>query len=279
MEASIEGGDDEGCGLEITDNQEVEHWIEIKYESGEISYHEQEGYPDNSEKRTSHGNEMVRQARDHAKWYVAQETEHDTVPWYLDTERLQSVRSAIDDCVDDELRTYFYEFYRQLAGEYDADIVQPHPDPVPARAAMNDYREYKLDIYLTDNGEIEASSGVHVMYYGGVNDEQYIWAEDPYPDRQPDGRLEHVVLDIDWEQFDTFLDYHLRCQIRDSYLSRGEDPPEEYRVLGPGTDHMMTRCMTRDCLPAYHEYDADVDGYRANDTFNAGMFGPLLDLF
>lgn len=111
------------------------------------------------------------------------------------------------------------------------------------------------------------------------NDDRLIKTEDPYPDRKPDGRLEHVPLDIPWDQFATFIDYHLRCQLRDCYLARGEEPPTQYRVLGPGTDHMMVRCMTRDCLPPYHEYDADIDGYRAEDTFNAGLFAPLVELF
>jgi len=276
MQAEIKKETDDGFGLLVIDNNDVEHKIGVCH-TGEIDGHLQDGYPDESERRTSHGNEMVRQARDYSKWYVAQETDHETVPWYLHTDRLKAVREAIGNCSDDELRTHFDALYRQLAGEYDDEIAQPHSDPVPTGAAMNAYREYKFDIYLTEDGDIDATSGVHVMYYADVNDERYIWDDDPYPDRKPDGRLEHVALDIDWEQFETFLDYHLRCQIRDTYLSRGEDPPEEYRVLGPGTDHMMTRCMTRDCLPPYHEYDAGVDGYRADDTFNAGIFGQLLD--
>jgi len=87
------------------------------------------------------------------------------------------------------------------------------------------------------------------------------------------------VLDIEWGQFDDFLDYHLQCQIRDSCLSRGEDPLEEYRVVGPGTDYMMRRSMNNDSVAPYHEYGADIDRYRAEDTFNAGIFGPLLDLW
>jgi hypothetical protein len=245
---------------------------------GNIKYHEQDGYSDNPDNRTSKGNEMVDQARDYAKWYVDQETEHDTCPWYLDCDRIETVKTAVDGLSDEDLRRFFEAYYQQLAGEYDDDISQPQPDPVAAGEAMNRYREYKLDIYLTDDGAIDATSGVHTMYYAGINDDRLIKADDPYPDRKPDGRLEHVPLDIPWDQFETFLTYHLRCQLRDCHLARGEEPPSQYRVLGPGTDHMMVRCMTRDCLPAYHEYDADIDGYRAEDTFNAGLFAPLVEL-
>ena len=222
---------------------------------------------------------MVDQARDYAKWYVAQETDHDTCPWYLDCEGIKAVRTAIAGLSEDELRDHFGEYYRQLAGKYDESITRPHPDPVPAGEAMNRYREYKLDIHLTDDGRVDATSGVHTMYYAGVGDERFVETTDPYPDRRPDGRLEHVPLELQWEQFEGFVDYHLRCQLRDCYLARGAEPPADYRVLGPGTDHMMVRCMHRDCLPPYHEYDADIAGYRADDTFNAGLFAPLVDLF
>ncbi|WP_144240207.1 hypothetical protein [Natrinema altunense] len=280
MKGEIIGENEDGIGVDINDNTGVIHKITIEKGSWEIVYHEQDGYPDNAEKRSSNGNEMVRQARDYAKWYVAQETDHDTVPWYLDTASLKAIRNAVGSCSDDAFEQHFGEYYRQLAGAYNDDITQPHPDPVPAGAAMNEYREHKLDIYLTeDRGEIDVTSGVHVMYYAGVNDERLVRSDDPYPAREPDGRLEHVVIDIDRDQFETFLDYHLRCQIRDSYLARGEEPPEQYRVLGPGTDYMMGRCMTRDCVPEYHNYNATIEGYRAEDTFNAGVFGQLLSLF
>jgi hypothetical protein len=278
MEAKIIGENTNGIGVDVTDNKETVHEISVEKENFEIVYHNQDDYPDDPNDRTGHDNEMVRQARDYAKWYVHQETEHDTCPWYLNCDRIEDVKTAIAGLSDEELREYFEGYYRQLAGKYDDEISRPHPDPVPAGKARNKYREYKLDIYLTDDGDIDATSGVHTMYYAGINDDRLIKTEDPYPDRTPDGRLEHVPLDIQWDQFDTFLEYHLGCQLRDCYLARGQDPPNEYRVLGPGTDHMMVRCMTRDLLPAYHEYDANIDGYRAEDTFNAGVFAPLMYL-
>ncbi|WP_408956884.1 hypothetical protein [Natrinema sp. 74] len=223
---------------------------------------------------------MVDQARDYAKWYVAQNTEHDTAPWYLRSDRIEQVKETVASLSEEDLKRYFHHYYRQLAGAYDATIAQPNPDPVPAGAAMNEYREHKLDVYLSEDGnEIDATSGVHVMYYADINDDRLVWSDNPYPDRKPDTRLEHVVIDLDRDQFQDFLVYHLRCQIRDSYLARGEEPPNEYRVLGPGTDHMMVRCMNREYVPDYHNYNANIEGYRAEDTFNAGIFAPLLNLF
>ena len=279
MDGVITGETDTILGVSVVDDEETEHVVDIRKEDGKIMGHSQDGYPDDPDKRTGEGNEMVDQARDYAKWYVDQETDHDTSPWYLNCDRIEAVRTAIADLSEEALRDHFDEYYRQLAGKYDDEITRPHPDPVPAGEAMNRYREYKLDIYLTDDGGVDATSGVHTMYYAEVGDDQLIESDDPYPDRTPDGRLEHVPLELQWEQFDRFVDYHLQCQLRDCYLARGEEPPVDYRVLGPGTDYMMVRCMNRDCLPPYHEYDADLGGYRAEDTFNAGLFAPLVELF
>lgn len=275
MDAIITGRS-ERIGLSIIDNNDAEHLIEMD-SRGNIKYHEQDGYPDDPDRRTGEGNEMVDRARDYAKWYVAQETEHATAPWYLRSDRIERVKNVVVDLSEDDLERHFHHYYRQLAGAYDATIAQPNPDPVPAGAAMNEYREHKLDVYLTGDGsDIDATSGVHVMYYADVNDDRIVRSDDPFPDRNPDTRLEHVVIDVERDQFRAFLRYHLRCQIRDSYLARGEDPPDEYRVLGPGTDHMMVRCMNRECVPNYHEYGASIDGYRAEDTFNAGILGGLV---
>jgi len=278
MKALLGDEDTGGIGIRVIDNNGASHGISVDFD-GEITYHEQDGYPDDPDKRTSDGNEMVDQARDYAKWYVAQNTEYDTAPWYLRSDRIEQVKDAVANLPEDDLNRHFDHYYRQLAGAYDATIAQPRPDPVPAGAAMNEYREHKLDVYLTDDGsDIDATSDVHVMYYAAVNDDRLVRGDDAYPDRTPDTRLEHVVIDIDRDQFREFLVYHLRCQIRDSYLARGETPPDEYRVLGPGTDHMMVRCMNRDAVPSYHDYNATISGYRAEDTFNAGLFAPLLNL-
>lgn len=277
MKAILGNQDDGGVGVRVIDNNGTSHGISVDFD-GKITYHEQDGYPDGAYDRTDEQDEMIDQARDYARWYVAQETEYETAPWYLNSEGLKAVRAAIDALSEDELRRHFHHYYRQLAGEYDNEITQPRSDPVAAGEAYNEYREYKLDIYLTEDGDIDATSGVHVMYYAEYNEDRLSKGEDPYPERDPDGRLEHVVLDIDWDEFDTFLDYHLRCQIRDSYLARGEEPPEEFRVLGPGTDHMMIRQMHLDAVAPYHDYDATIEGYRAEDSFNAGVFAPLVDL-
>jgi len=78
----------------------------------------------------------------------------------------------------------------------------------------------------------------------------------------------------------------LRSEQATADISRAGETgvPESVREMisstGQSLDASIQRAiMHRDCLLAYHECDTDVDGYRAEDTFNAGLFAPLLELF
>ena len=94
MNGEIIEKENEWIGVEITDNNGYRHKIAVRFD-GEIEGHGQDGYPDDSNERTDKGNEMVRQARDYAKWYVAQETGHDICPWYLDCDSIETVKAAV----------------------------------------------------------------------------------------------------------------------------------------------------------------------------------------
>ncbi|WP_226480663.1 hypothetical protein [Natrinema amylolyticum] len=131
MNGTVIGENEVGIGVDINDNNGVIHEISIEKGSWEIVYHEQEGYPDDPDDRTGEGNEMVDQARDYAKWYVAQNTEYDTVPWYLRSDQIEQVENVVADLSEDDLKHHFHHYYQQLAGAYDATIAQPNPIPCP----------------------------------------------------------------------------------------------------------------------------------------------------
>lgn len=145
MQASIEGEDDDGCGLEVLDNNGVEHWIEIKYESGEISYHEQDGYPDDAEKRTSEGNEHVNQVRRYARYYVFAEQRYDTIDHAENPAYIDAVRRAIADLPEADFERYFGALYRQLRSHQD-DTDRPRE--LPADVRNPDAVVYEPEIYL-----------------------------------------------------------------------------------------------------------------------------------
>jgi len=47
---------------------------------------------------------------------------------------------------------------------------------------------------------------------------------------------------------------------------------------GYSLDNVRIQPVRRPPRPC-HKYDANLDGYRAEDTFNEGLFAPLVELF
>ncbi|MEZ3116646.1 hypothetical protein RYH80_12075 [Halobaculum sp. MBLA0147] len=98
-------------------------------------------------------------------------------------------------------------------------------------------------------------SGVHVAYpqAGELTTDR---GSDPL-DREPDATLELAPVDpgpID--EFQSFLDHHLKCQIRDAYVTLGLAPPEPFQVLGLGSFHAARLYHNFDVYPEFHSPDA-----------------------
>lgn len=165
MNASIEGRDSEGCGLEVVDNNGVEHWIELKYGPGNISYHEQEGYPDEPDARTWEENEHVAQARWYARYYVYRQTEYDTLPGYRNPDRATATLMTLWQMPAEDVAQLFETFSQQSRSYYE-DVTRPvalGPDVDP------DQVNYRQNIYLdADITEIRGSVNTFVETLAGT---------------------------------------------------------------------------------------------------------------
>ncbi|PYZ02522.1 hypothetical protein C8039_18400, partial [Halogeometricum sp. wsp3] len=64
--------------VESSTTMKASHGIHVGFD-GEVTYHEQDGYPDDPDKRTSEENEHVNQARRYAKYYVFAQRGYDPV--------------------------------------------------------------------------------------------------------------------------------------------------------------------------------------------------------
>ncbi|WP_245708474.1 hypothetical protein [Halohasta litchfieldiae] len=84
----------------------MSHGIHVAFD-GEITYHEQGGYPDKAANRTAEGNEHVEQARRFAQYYVYVDRRYDTVPSTDHPERINAVRLAIRELNDTEFEALF----------------------------------------------------------------------------------------------------------------------------------------------------------------------------
>ncbi|WP_049923831.1 hypothetical protein [Halopiger djelfimassiliensis] len=265
MDAIITG-ESERVGLSVIDNNNVEHLIEMD-RRGEIMGHEQDGYPDKAEKRTHSEGEHVGQARRYAKYYVDQETEYDTLPWDLDANQFEAVRQALQDLSVEEIKRYFGDLLSQSLSHYaddpDVDIGDTtRPEALPAeQIGGEDAVIYKQEIYLDGDDQIEATSGIGIMYYVARGERKTVWRGDA-PDREPDARVELFPAPlVDPAPFRDYLVYNLRCQIRDCYLMMGLEPPEEYRVLGHGQYRFTGKYNRFDVYPPYYDFSADIPGY------------------
>lgn len=266
MKAIIGDEDEAGVGLQIIDNDKVSHGVHVGYD-GDVTHHDQDSYPDDPDERTTSGNENVMQARRYAKYYVATETEHDTLPWNLNPDRFETVRKALGRLSDNEITELFGDLLHQILSHYTDDpdvdtgeISRPVSLPTE-KAGSDDAVMYRQEIYLDEDGEIETTSGIIVCYYVAKGDRRTV-RHGTAPDRDPDAMIEiSPVPIVSAGPFRDYLQYNLRCQIRDCYLGMGLEPPEEYKVLGPGLYEFTVRYHHYGMYPEYFDKNAEIPGY------------------
>ena len=116
--------------------------------------------------------------------------------------------------------------------------------------------EQSTDASVTDL-TVSAVSGIHIGYPNSRGQHEVAAADDPF-DRQADTRLELLpYAPASLTEFRGFLDYHLRCQIRDCFIKMGVIPPEPYRCLGFGKFHEARRYDRFSMYPELHTRDGD----------------------
>lgn len=149
MKAAITGETDGLIGVNIRDNNDAEHVMDVRKEDGEIPAHKQDGYPDDPAERTDAENEAVGQSRRYARYYVLRERSYPTVePWA--TPEGPAVAAAVIASLDTEsFRHHFGDYYRQFQGTVESDVdpvVQP-----PDADGLVAYRQHvHLDVDLAE---------------------------------------------------------------------------------------------------------------------------------
>ena len=100
---------------------------------------------------------------------------------------------------------------------------------------------------------VDHASDLYIQYPDGPD----IVAADDHldePDRAPDTVIELLPIEPgSLEQFKTFLDHYLKCQIRDSFVEMGVHPPETFRVLGMGRFMSTWRYDNIEFYPPFHD--------------------------
>ena len=266
MEAKIVDQDDRGLGVRVLDNNNVEHTVAIGFD-GKKQGHSQDGYPDDPDERTNEESEHVSQAQNYARYYVAQETEYDTLAWDLNPDRFETVRQRLAELSTANIDQLFGDLHAQGLSHYGddpevdiGDISRPHE--LPADMIGGDGAVfYTKEIYLDEDDTIETTSGIFINYYVARGQRETVRYGET-PDRDPDAKVEVFPAPfVDIGPFRDYLVYNLRCQIRDCYHGCGIEPPEEYKVLGHGQYLFTGKYQHFDVYPRYYEFDATIPGY------------------
>lgn len=146
MDAKIEGEDESYIKIYITDNSGVMHDLTVEKDTGEIAYHGQDGYPDNSSNRTTAGDEHVNQARRYARFHVYRNRGYETVEPLRNPDRIAAVALAVGSLTTEQLRDHFGEYYQQLLSYQTGDdpLVEVPVDPEDGLVRP------EVDVYLPD---------------------------------------------------------------------------------------------------------------------------------
>ncbi|MFA9502000.1 hypothetical protein ACERIM_04375 [Natrinema sp. H-ect1] len=326
MNAEIKKETDDGFGILVVDNENVEHKVGVCYD-GEIDGHLQDAYPDDPEKRSSHEDEMISQVQKYAQWHVYREREYDTLPPRRNPDRIAATLAAIREMDDAEFERHFGTLVQQLNSYGDDTVDRPIEleDAVPHEEGV----VYKQDVYLdatiedvrghheefaddvesfatavvgrlqeagvfgtlsdrfgeflesdgsddVDSQSTDTTPSEHLRQFGftHVSEPYYMYhrknkpartvgGEDAYQ-RAPDTVIEVIptpTLAESVDFFRAFLVHHLLCQIRDTYIGIGVEPPTPYRMLGAGIHHYTIKYKHFEMYPEYFDTEADIDGY------------------
>lgn len=128
-------------------------------------------------------------------------------------------------------------------------------------ADPDDTEGEEVDVTVPEYG-IDVTSNLYYKHYPRNADPRTV-RDGPDPDRSPDARIELLPTPVpSYELFHRILVRHLTCQLRDVYLGAGVDPPDPFRVVGPGFHDYLSKYHRYELYHEYHNPLADVPGYR-----------------
>lgn len=124
-----------------------------------------------------------------------------------------------------------------------ADALSAEPFATGSEANLDNWAQFQDVVNELVNEEIidlpesltvAGVSDLHVVY-ANAGHQVTERGDQPFA-RPPDARLDLVRLNLEsLDVFRRYLDFHLRCQIRDRYVLMGLLPPKEFQVMGLGS--------------------------------------------
>jgi hypothetical protein len=147
------------------------------------------------------------------------------------------------------------------------DALSAEPFATGSKGDLDHWKQFQDAVdELVDEEIIDLPESLRIA---GVSDLHVVYPEDgrqvvergeqPFT-RPPDARLDLVRLDLEsLEVFRRYLDFHLRCQIRDRYVLMGLLPPEEFQVMGLGSFEAAKQYAFLDGYPRLYDSSGTPD--------------------
>ena len=149
MEGHIKNEIEEGVGLRVIDNSDIEHRM-VLARDGEILAHKTGEYPEPS-KRTNEEDESFSQARRFARYHVYREKGYDTIAPPNNPDRIAAVLLTVLNSGSAEFDRHFQTLFEQVAS-HDFPDIDP-PLDLPLNVYSQEALVYKQHVYLEEDLE------------------------------------------------------------------------------------------------------------------------------
>ena len=149
MEGHIKNEIEEGVGLRVIDNSDIEHRM-VLARDGEILAHKTGEYPEPS-KRTNEEDESFSQARRFARYHVYREKGYDTIAPPNNPDRIAAVLLTVLNSGSAEFDRHFQTLFEQVAS-HDFPDIDP-PLDLPLEVYNQEALVYKQHVYLKEDLE------------------------------------------------------------------------------------------------------------------------------
>ncbi|WP_408959796.1 hypothetical protein [Natrinema sp. 74] len=113
---------------------------------------------------------------------------------------------------------------------------------------------------ISESVSLGTVSSLYTSYIDETGDQQFQQPDRDPLEREPDTVLELLPVEPgSLSEFRMYLDHHLKCQVRDSFVRMGLEPPERFRVVGNGRFKAAVAYNLLDLYPKYYDPDS-LDG-------------------